>query len=139
MGKMVSRQFQYVEMELIQMAQECHRASATLTLDIEFPTLAADLRVIVCKIAKRSEVDRVRAVSAHGQGTPSREDLEFLAFKLGDLAALDAGGWVRTLEEAMWVHEAGAASFQTTNAPAILDAWTVELKRRAELERPVIT
>jgi deoxyribose-phosphate aldolase len=34
LGKTISRQFQYVEMELIQMAQECHRAGATLTLDI---------------------------------------------------------------------------------------------------------
>jgi deoxyribose-phosphate aldolase len=135
LGKVISRQFQYVEMELIQMAQECHRAGATLTLDIEFPTLAPDLRVIACKIAKRSEVDRVRAVSAFGEGRPSKEDLEFLATKLGDLVALDAGAWARTLEDALLAYGAGASSFQTTAAPAILDAWTAELKRREESEK----
>jgi deoxyribose-phosphate aldolase len=132
MGKVVSRQFQYVEMELIQMAQECHRAGATLTLDLEFPMLAPDLRVIACKIAKRSEVDRVRAVSAHGTGRPSREELQFLSLKLGDLTALDAGAWVETLEEALFVYECGATSFQTGNAAAILDAWRAELKRREQ-------
>lgn len=132
MGKFRSRNFQYVEMELIQIVTECRRAGATVTLDIEFPSLAQDLRVIVSKIAKRTEVDRVRAVSLFGTGRPSAEDLRFLREKLGSYAALDAGGWVRSLDDAKAAFEAGAASFQTTEAGAILDAWRDELQRREQ-------
>lgn len=135
-GKVVSRQFQYVEMELIQMVQECHRAGATLTLDIEFPMLTPDLRVIACKIARRSEVDRVRAVSLYGSGVPTREDLAFLSSRLGDLAVLDAGAWVRTLEDALLAYDCGASGFQTTDPAPILDAWKAELQRRQEAANP---
>lgn len=135
LGKLISRQFQYVEMELIQMAQECHRAGAKLTLDIEWPALAPDLRIIACKIAKRSEVDKVRAVSAYGTGVPTPEDLRFLSERLGTLAALDGGAWVRTLEDALLAHECGAMSFQTLDPAPILEAWRGELKRREEIER----
>lgn len=133
LGKVLSRQFQYVEIELIQIVQECHRAGATLTLSIEFPRLTTpDLRVIATKIARRTEVDRVRAVSLYGGDRVSREDLAFLAGKLGGLVALDAGGWVRTLDDAMLAYDYGATSFQTLDPAPILDAWKAELHRREE-------
>ena len=140
LGKLRSRGFQYVEMELIQMVSECRRAGAGVTLDIEFPSLVEpDLRVIACKIAKRTEVERVRAVSLYGTGKPSLEDMEFLKSKLGDAAKLDAGGWIRTLDDVQWALAAGAVSYQTTDPAPILDAWREELKRRAAVANPAVT
>ena len=39
-GKMVSRQFQYVETEMMQLAEECHKGGATLRVTVENQWLA---------------------------------------------------------------------------------------------------
>jgi len=131
-GKLKSRNFQYVELEMMQIVTECKRSGATVTLDLEFPSLTLDLRVIACRIAKRTEVDRVRAVSLYGTGIPTMEDLAFIKSKLGDLAQLDAGAWVRTLDELEQCYAAGATSIQTTDPAPILNAWKAKLKALAE-------
>lgn len=128
-GKTISRQFRYVESELAQMAQECHRAGAELILDIEWGWLSPDLRVIACKLARRAEVDWVRVRSLYG---PAGEaDLPFLAAKLGDLVKLDAGGTADTVEKVLAAHAAGATGFQSPNPAPLLDAWSAELRQRA--------
>jgi deoxyribose-phosphate aldolase len=135
-GKIVSRQFRYVESELMQMAQECHRAGAELILDLELGWLPQDLRVIACRIAKRAEVDWVRAGSLFGPGLYGAADLQFLALKLGDSVKLDAGPSVNTLDEALAAHASGATAFQIADPTALLDAWKVELKRRETAATP---
>jgi deoxyribose-phosphate aldolase len=137
LGKTVSRQFRYVESELMQMGQECHRAGAELIVDLELGWLAPDLRVIACRIAKRAEVDWVRAGSLFGPGQYGIADLQFLAAKLGDLVKVDAGPSVDTVDEALAAHASGAMAFQTASPAPLLDAWTAELKRReTAAERP---
>jgi deoxyribose-phosphate aldolase len=129
-GKVISRQFRYVESELQQMAQECHRAGAELIVDFELGWLAEDLRVIACRIAKRVEVDWVRAGSLRGPDLYSIEELQFLTSKLGDLVKVDAGMSVRTLGDAIRLYGMGVKRFQSSNAEVLLDAWTFELQRR---------
>jgi deoxyribose-phosphate aldolase len=134
LGKVISRQFRYVESELQQMATECRRSGATLIVDFELGYLAEDLRVIACKIAKRTEVHRVRAGSLFGPGNYSVEDLRFLAAKLGDAVELDAGPTVRTVDDALSAYDTGCVSFQTTDPVPLLEAWNAELRRRAEAQ-----
>ena len=136
-GKMVSRQFRYVESELLQMAHECHRAGAELIVDFEMGWLAEDLRVIACRIARRAEVDWVRAGSLYGPGQYGYDDLRFLAGKLGGAVKVDAGPAVATLDEAMNAYQAGAAGFQTADPGHLLESWAMELKRR-EAERALL-
>jgi deoxyribose-phosphate aldolase len=132
LGKVASRQFRYVESELMQMAQECRRSEAELIVDLELAWLPEDLRVIACRIARRAEVPWIRAGSIFGPGQYAAEDLQFLAARLGDLVQLDAGPSVSTLEDLHRAYELGCSGFQTTDPALILDAWTAELKRRAE-------
>jgi deoxyribose-phosphate aldolase len=132
LGKVISRQFRYVESELLQMGQECHRVGAELIVDFEVGWLAPDLRVIACRIAKRAEVDWVRAGSLYGPGGYAVEDLQFLGVKLGELVKVDAGPSVLTLDDAIRVHKAGVSGFQTTDPGPLLEAWAAELKRRGE-------
>jgi deoxyribose-phosphate aldolase len=99
-GKMRSRQFQYVEVELLQMAQECHRAGAALIIDLPLELLELDHRVIACRIARRVEADYIRPVPAAGS-------LPFFASKLGDVVKLDAG-FVAGPEDLAAARSAGA-------------------------------
>jgi deoxyribose-phosphate aldolase len=130
LGKVMSRQFRYVESELLQMAQECHKAGAELVVDFEMTWLAPDLRVVACRIANRAEVDWVRPGSLYGPGQHTVEDLQFLAGKLGDVMKVDAGPGVLTFDDVTRAYEAGVSGFQTTDPGPLLDAWAAELKRR---------
>ncbi len=115
-GKMLSRQFQYVEIELLQMAQECHRAGAVLTIHLPLAMLEPDHRAIACRIAKRVEADYVRPIP-------------FLVVPLGDLVKLDAGP-VATLDEAMAAHGAGARRIASSDPRALIESWRAELKKK---------
>jgi deoxyribose-phosphate aldolase len=129
-GAMASRQFRYIETELLQMAQECHRSGAMLTVDLELPWLPPDLRVIACRIAKRAEVDVVRAASLFGPSGYTVEDLAFLIEKCGELVKVDAGHSVRKWEDAIAAYALGCAGFQSTDPTPILESWRAEIARR---------
>lgn len=58
-GKMRSRQFQHVETEILQMSESCHQNETTLRIFCPNEYLADDLRIILCKMAKRTDTDWV--------------------------------------------------------------------------------
>ncbi len=134
-ARMISRQFRYLESELLQMAQECHRAGAELIVDFELGWLPADLRAIACRLAKRTEADWVRPASLYGPAYTS-EDVQLLTSKLGDRVKV-SGAWPATIEAALAAHASGVAGFQSTDPEPLLTAWRTELKRR-ELEAAAV-
>ena len=129
LGKLVSRQFQYIELELLQRAQLCKESGAKLKVTLEFPKLAQDLRVIGCKILKRAEVHYGRAATS---AAVSDEDLQTLATRFGEVVRLDAGGNVTMLEEAKRLYRLGCARFTSRDPWLLLEAWKVELAEKAK-------
>ena len=128
-GKMLSRQFQYVETEIMQMAEECHKGGAKLRVTIENHWLnAADLKVIGYKILKRAGVDSVRAAGVFGPAPYVMEDLALMREKLAGKALLDAGRGAKTLEDVKMLYEAGCSKLVLIQPAPILDAWKAELK-----------
>lgn len=121
LGKIVSRQFQYVEMELQQMAQACHEAGAILTVAFENAFLTDDLKTIACRIAKRVEADYARTAAPY-----SLDDICLMHRLCGDRVKLKAGG-VETLSDVFAVREAGCARVTTVATGAILEALKKEL------------
>jgi deoxyribose-phosphate aldolase len=122
-GKMRSRQFQYIEIELLQLAQECHRAGAALIIELPVEMLGDDHRVIVCRIAKRVEADYIRPV-------PSAGSLSFFASRLGEIVKLDAGP-VATADEARSAYSAGARRLAAANPRALLDSCRAAVEKDA--------
>ena len=59
LGMMYSRQFVRVESELQQLAAVCRENEAKLKAVFEFPVLNHELRIIACKLARRTGVDYV--------------------------------------------------------------------------------
>lgn len=131
-GKLISRQFQYLEMELLQMQQQCKEVGAKLKVVLEVETLPPDLRVIGCKILKRAEVDYCRASS---QQAASDEVLDFLKARLGNVVKLDAGGDVRALDEAKRLFRAGCERFSSRYPWTLLEAWKTEIAAREKAEK----
>jgi deoxyribose-phosphate aldolase len=114
-AKLQSRQFQHVEMELIQLAQACHEAGAKLKAVFEAGMLGEEQILVACKIAKRSETDMAQAAwtlaAQPGEevllrkcpplvrvvGPARSEESAFAAFALGfDRVVLD--DWASTLK-----------------------------------------
>ncbi len=116
-GKLVSREFQYVEMELLQLAGACHEAGGKLAVVFETPYLGQDLRVIACKIARRAEVDFVRASA----GAAPQEDVQFLVARCAPAVVSAAG--VESLDAALGLYRAGCGRLIPTATASLLADW----------------
>ena len=53
-SKLVSREFQYVQMELQQMAELCHKEGALLKVILENAYLSDELKIIACRCCERA-------------------------------------------------------------------------------------
>src|SRR6185436_8997926 len=56
-GKLRSRAFQYVERELLQAAEECHKQGAILKVIFENAYLTDEHKIVACRICNRAAVD----------------------------------------------------------------------------------
>ncbi len=130
LGKMISRQFQYVEMELQQMAEACHEGGAILKVAFENGYLTEDLKTIACKIVKRAGADYARTSTPFGPEPYSLEDVALMKRLLGDRVKIKASGGVRTISEVLELREAGCARIGTIATVAILEDWKAKLELR---------
>jgi deoxyribose-phosphate aldolase len=122
---MLSRSFQHVETELMQISQSCHQSGAKLTVVYNNHWLANDLKIIATKICRRVEVDVLSVEHADS-------DLELLRPLLKDVLSLKQTTPVSTLDDALAARAAGYRSFATTNPAPILDAWKAHLEQQAK-------
>ena len=122
-GKMLSRQFQHVETEILQMAESCHQEGAILKVVCECAYLADDLKIILSKILKRTQADFADTSTCYGPGGYRLQDVQLLKRVLGDTVKIKASGGVRTLEKALEAYEAGCDRFGATFTAPILEEW----------------
>jgi deoxyribose-phosphate aldolase len=130
-GKLLSRQFQYVETELAQMAETCHEQGAILKVIFENAYLTDDLKIIACKISKRAGVDFTKTSTGFAATGATIEDLRLMYQHCAPVVQVKAAGGVRTLEKAIEVYEVGCSRFGATATAEILDAWKERLAQEA--------
>jgi deoxyribose-phosphate aldolase len=124
-ANMLSRSFQHVETELMQISRSCHEDGAKLTVVYNNRWFADDLKIIGTKICRRNEVDRLSI-------DHSDADLAVFRPMLKDVLTLKRATPVASLEDAIAAKEAGYTSFATTQPQAILDAWKAHLAEQAK-------
>jgi deoxyribose-phosphate aldolase len=127
LGKLISRQFQYVEMEIYQAAKACHEHGATLKVILEMNSLAEDLKVIALKICRRAEADFVRSSSGFAGGVARPEDLVLMKRVLKDFCRVKASGGVYSLDSALDFWALGADRIGSSAAATILAEWRARL------------
>ena len=130
-SRLLSRQFQYVEMELLQAAEECHKQGALLKVIFENAYLNDELKIVACRISARAEVDFVKTSTAFAPTGYTLEDLKLMRAHTPEHIGIKAAGGVRTLEKAFEVYQAGCSRFGATATAAILDEWKARLDRTA--------
>lgn len=123
-GKLVSRQFQYLETELLQFAEACHGSGALLKVMLESEHLNEELKIVACRIAKRTGVDYLATAALDDMALLKNYSREQLKFK---------GTAADTLDIALSFRDAGCARVQAVNPALLLEAWKLKL---AETSRP---
>jgi len=131
-GKLRSRQFPYVETELVQMAGACRSEGAILKVILENAYLSEDLKIIACKIAKRAEVDFVKTSTGFAPGGSTMADLRLMAAKCHPRVKVKAAGGLRTLDLMLEAYQNGADRFGATATAYILDEWKARLAQAAK-------
>jgi deoxyribose-phosphate aldolase len=126
-SRLLSRQFQYVEMELVQAAEECHKQGALLKVIFENAYLTDELKIVACRISARAEVDFVKTSTAFAPTGYTIEDLKLMRAHTPPRVGVKAAGGVSTLEKALEVYQAGCSRFGATATASILDAWKTRL------------
>ncbi|MBL8239435.1 MAG: hypothetical protein JNM66_18565 [Bryobacterales bacterium] len=120
-GKMLSRQFQHVETEILQMSESCHQAEKLLKLVYESAYLAEDLKIILCKMAKRTDSDFIE--------TDAASDLPLLNTICKDVVKRKLSG-PATLAGFEAAYTAGCERYGSPDAFAIAEEWRQVLAAR---------
>jgi deoxyribose-phosphate aldolase len=123
-GKLISRQFQYVETELMQMARSCQESGARFKVHLGSQYLTNDLMIIATKICKRIEAT---SLVIHYD----LQAMTLLRPLLKDRVAMKVASGVDSLAQALEVRDAGCTRFGTTNAASILEDWKTSLAQQA--------
>ncbi len=131
-GKLVSRQFQFIETEILQISRACHESGALLTVTLENAYLGEDLKVIAMKICKRCEADFVKTSTGFAPPCAPGGDLALMSRMLRDVCRIEASGGIVTLDDALEAYGQGAERIGTECAAAILGAWKARLEALAK-------
>jgi deoxyribose-phosphate aldolase len=126
-GKLISRSFQFVETELVQMAEACHEGGAILKVIFENAYLTDELKIVACKISTRAGVDFVKTSTGFAPTGATLEDLRLMRAHAGANVRIKAAGGVRTLDKALEVYQAGCSRFGATATITILEDWKARL------------
>ncbi len=128
--KLMSRQFQYVEIELMQLLKTCEEGSAALTVSVDASVLDEERLLILCKMAKRSGATMLSASEYRA------EQVEKILTKCAPYVALKLMVDGKSLDEVMALREMGVARFGVRHPGPLLDAWRLRLEELKKAEKP---
>jgi deoxyribose-phosphate aldolase len=135
-SKLVSREFSYVQTELLQAAEACHKQGAVLKVVLENAYLTDELKIIACRAAERAEVDTVKTSTGFAPSAFSMDDVRLMRKYLPEETGIEAAGDIETVERVLELHAAGCTRFGTDAAGAILDEWKARLAGTAAKDSP---
>jgi deoxyribose-phosphate aldolase len=118
-GKLISRQFQYLETELQQMADSCHQSGAVLAVNLESEFLNEELKILACRVARRAGVDYI--------GTNNLADVEFLRTHSRDRLKIKSCGPIPDLATALAFRDAGCSRIEMMDPGPVLEAWRLQV------------
>ena len=126
-SKLLSREFQHVQMELLQMSELCHKEGAILKVILENAYLTDELKIIACRCCERAEVDMVKTSTGFAPTGYTMPDIALMRKHLPEEIGIKAAGGIRTIDQVLELVNAGCTRIGTTSTAAILDEWKARL------------
>jgi len=126
-SKLISREFQHVQTELLQMSELCHKEGALLKVILETGYLTDEQTIIACRCCERAEVDFVQTSTGFGPRGYTIEDVQLMRKHVPEEIGIKAAGGLRTVDQVLEVYALGCTRIGTTSTAAILDEWNARL------------
>ena len=130
-SKLLSREFQHVEVELAQLAEACHKENAILKVIFEVAYLTDELKIIACRCAERAGVDFVKTSTGFGPALYTIDDLKLMRRHTPESIQVKAAGGLRNVAQVLAVYDVGCSRIGTTSTATILDEWKARLSSGA--------
>ena len=121
-SKLRSRQFQYVDMEVMQMAESCRKEGAILRVTLETGYLSDEQKIVACRICGRAEVPVVKTATGFGPAA-SVSDIGLLRSHLPEDTLVEAVLTESTVTEVEQALAAGAGRLSTSTFAQLLELW----------------
>lgn len=131
-SRLLSREFQHVQTELLQMSELCHQEGAILKVILENAYLTDELKIIACRCAEGAEADFVGTSTGFAPSGYTLEDVRLMRRNLPEEIGVAAAGGLRSVDQVLEVYEAGCSRVGTAFTAAILDEWKGRLARPAQ-------
>jgi deoxyribose-phosphate aldolase len=122
-SRLLSREFQYVQTELVQMAELCHKEGAILKVIFENAYLTDELKIVACRSSERAGADFVRTSTGFAPSGYTIADIGLMRQHVPESMGVKAASGLRALDQVLEVYEAGCSCVGTTATAAILDEW----------------
>ena len=126
-SKLLSREFEHVQMELLQMSELCHKEGAILKVILENAYLTDELKIIACRCCERAEVDFVKTSTGFAPSGYTVEDIKLMRKYLPEEIGIKAAGGLRTVDQVLEVYELGCTRIGATSTAALLEEWKSRL------------
>ncbi|MDQ6677469.1 MAG: deoxyribose-phosphate aldolase [Acidobacteriota bacterium] len=124
-AKLRSRQFQYIDTEIMQMSEACRKEKAILRVTLETGYLTDEQIIVACRMCGRAEVAVVKDVT--GFGPPGTQaGLRLLRQHLPEGALVEAGH-LSSLTGLLQALDADAARISTPDAQPLLQDYQAHL------------
>lgn len=120
-GRLLSRQFDYVESDIKAVVDAAHSQGVLVKVILENCYLTDELKEIACRICEKVNADFVKTSTGFGTGGATLQDLELMRRTCSEKVRVKAAGGVRTLDGALEVRSKGAVRFGATATKAIID------------------
>lgn len=131
-AQLLSREFQQVETELMQIGRSCFEQGARLHAIVESHLLADDLRVIATKICKRCDVSILSISTGLQPVADAGNALDLFRRIARDELELGLMAPAIGLDEALEAWRRGAARLCCGNAVELAGEWKARIEARAE-------
>lgn len=138
-GKLFSRDFSYVESELLQAGQACTEENATLKVVVESSLLDDEMKIVAAKLVKRSSAAMAVTCTGFAQRGYSTRDLEILVWKTRPHASVKAVHGINNLDQLLEARQKGVSRVGTTQSEAILQQWESRLAERRKTATAVLS
>lgn len=130
LGKLASREFQYIESELLQISRSCQEHEALLKVVFEASSMAEDLKVIACKIAKRVEAGMI--ISSAYPAAEAGPDADVALLKRVSKEVCGIVACASDLDQALSCQQLGCARIRSGAPDEIIAAWKAHLDAAAK-------
>jgi deoxyribose-phosphate aldolase len=130
LGKLASREFQYIESELLQVSRSCQEHGALLKVVVEAPSIAEDLKVIACKITKRVEAGMIVSSAYPAAESGPDTDVELLKRVSKEVCGIVA--CASGLDQALGCQQLGCVRIRSSAPELILASWKSRLDAAAK-------